>query len=92
MGNPCKNKFLAVQNKLSVVGESLLLSFSEGDNMDFNKLILGERELRDFENLLLRSKMIDAVQDDFQGLTNMREEYASALKQRINSKKKLLIF
>lgn len=68
------------------------MSFSKGDNMDFNKLILGERELRDFENLLLRSRMIDAVQDDFQGLINMREEYASALKQRINSKKKLLIF
>lgn len=60
--------------------------------MDFNKLILGERELRDFENLLLRSKMIDAVQNDFQNLTNMREKYESALKQRINNKKKLLIF
>lgn len=58
----------------------------------YSFLILGERELRDFENLLLRSRIIDAVQSDFQDLTNMREEYESALKQRINSKKKLLIF
>lgn len=60
--------------------------------MDFNKLILGEHELQDFENLLLREKIIDSARSDIKNLIDMNEEYNQAKAQRINNKKKLLIF
>lgn len=60
--------------------------------MDFDKLILGERELHDFENLLLREKIIDSVQDDFDSLIDMSEEFTRARSQRVINKKNLLIF
>lgn len=49
--------------------------------MDFNKIILGENELEDFENLLLREKFIDFVYNDS----------SQARIPRIENKKKLLI-
>ena len=38
--------------------------------MDFNKIILGENELEDFENLLIREKIVDSVQEDVKALVN----------------------
>lgn len=62
--------------------------------MDFEKLILGEQELHDFENLLLREKIIDSVQDDFDNLVDIDEAYNQAKSKRKNRKKNndLLIF
>lgn len=56
--------------------------------MNFNKLILGKQELHDFENLLLKEKIIDSVQDDFDCLVDMKEEYNRARSQRIKIKSK----
>lgn len=60
--------------------------------MDFDKLILGEQELRDFENLLLREKIIDSVQDNFDSLIDMSEEFNRARSQRVINKKTCSFF
>ncbi len=59
---------------------------------DFNKIILGEDERVEFEDLLLREKLIDSVQQDFNGLVDMNEEIFRAKSHRITNKRRLLIF
>ncbi|MBR3768808.1 MAG: hypothetical protein IKL10_11310 [Clostridia bacterium] len=60
--------------------------------MDFNKIILGEDELKDFENLLMREKLIDFVHEDLSNLISFNEKYSNAKSKKIINKKKLLIF
>ena len=60
--------------------------------MDFNKIILGEDELEDFENLLMREKIIDSVHEDLSNLISFNEKYLHAKSKKIINKKKLLLF
>lgn len=60
--------------------------------MNFNKLILGEQELHDFENLLLRERIIESAHEDFRDSLDMNKEYNRSTFERIYNKKKLLTF
>ena len=60
--------------------------------MEFNKIILGEDERVEFENLLLREKIIDSVQQDFCDLVDMNDAFLRARSQRVSNKRRLLIF
>ena len=60
--------------------------------MEFNKLILGEYELEDFEQLLLRENYIELVHKDIQNITSVKEEKARYASRRVINKSKILTF